>query len=114
MVFSAESLLRRFNRAGRDVWYHGDLPGYESLPWYTRCRVNLQAGGRLLRSGEFVRLLAWLSIWILGAYTVNWTHDLRGPAAAYLPMSAVCWALPWLAALRRRLIHELLGGRWPE
>ena len=95
------------------VLQHGELPGYQLLPWHTRTRLNLHALALFICSTECLRLVLYFTVWQLAAYTLVWQLDWR-QAAAIMPQSlAGLWVLPWLADARRRYIDRLLGGRWP-
>ena len=96
-----------------DFLYRGNVPGYASLPWHTRCKLNIHALAWFLRSAEFLHLATCLLIWMLAAQILIWTHDLRGPAAAAPGMLAAVWGWPWLGSARRRRIDALLQHRWP-
>ena len=108
---TAGKLLRL---AARNVAGHADAPGYRQLPWLSRCRLNLQSFVMFLCSAACLHVFCALTIWLLVSYIVIWTNDLVGPAAAWLPSAALFWLLPWLGAIRRRRIAELLGGRWEQ
>jgi hypothetical protein len=103
---------RQLRTAARNVAAHGDVPGYDQLPPVMRLRLNTMAFIRFLGSAACVHLLCALGTWLLVTYILIWTNDLRGPVAAALPSAALLWLLPWLAAIRRRQIARLLGGRW--
>jgi len=98
----------------RDLLNHRGLPGYEFLPLATRIRLDLQSLIGFLNSIEALFFAACLTIWLLAAYTLVWSFDLRGPAAAVPPLTGALWAWPWLANARRRIIGELLRRRWPD
>jgi hypothetical protein len=95
-----------------DVFRHGDLPGYQQLPWTTRCRINSLALYAFMGSRQFVRLSLWLIVWLLISYLLIWHYDLRGPLAATLPLLALLWVLPYCAQARRNAIARLLNYRW--
>jgi len=100
-------------RAWHDFLYHGDVPGYGVMPWYTRWQLNYRALEAFLQSGECLRLALYLTIWLLVAQILIWMQDLHGPAAAAPGMLAALWLWPWLASARRRHIAILLRHRWP-
>ena len=95
-----------------DVFRHSDLPGYQQLPWTTRCRINARALCTFIGSRQFVRLSLWLIVWLLASYLLVWHHDLYGPLAATLPLLALLWVLPYCAHARRNNIARLLQHRW--
>jgi len=103
------ALLRGLN----DVFRHCDLPGYQQLPWTTRCRINSLALCAFMGSRQFVRLSLWLIVWLLISYLLIWHYDLHGPLAATLPLLALLWVLPCCAHARRNAIARLLNHRWP-
>jgi hypothetical protein len=76
-----------------DVLHHGDLPGYQQLPWTTRCYINARALLAFVGSRQFVRLSLWLIVWLLISYLLIWHYDLHGPLAATLPLLALLWVL---------------------
>lgn len=96
-----------------DLWYHRAIPGYEDLPWPLRCRLNWLALGGFLISAEFLRLVLYLAIWLLGGFSLVWNMDQQSSAALWPITTACCWLLPWVATVRRQRINRLLGGRWP-
>jgi hypothetical protein len=98
--------------AARDVLQPESVPGYSSLAWHERCSYNSRALLLFGCSAEFVRLLAWLLVWELGAHYLVWSRDLRGIAAAIPIVLALGWLLPWLARARRRELAQLLGPYW--
>ena len=102
------------SRACRDFMGHGNVPGYMALPWHTRCFLNIRALECFLVSGECLRLVLYLTIWLLVSQILIWTRDLNGPAAAMPGLMAAAWVWPWLASARRRLIARLLQYRWPD
>jgi hypothetical protein len=102
----------KLRAAAHSVAAHADVPGYRQLPAAARIRLNVLSLACFLGSAACVRVFCALCTWLLVTYIVIWSHDLRGPAAAALPSSALLWLLPWVAAIRRRQISRLLGGRW--
>jgi hypothetical protein len=96
-----------------DVFHHGDLPGYQQLPWITRCRINWRALCAFIGSHRFIQLSLWLTVWLLSSYLLIWHYDLHGPLAAALPLLALLWVLPYCAHARRNAIARLLNHRWP-
>jgi hypothetical protein len=92
---------------------HHAVPGYNQLPWRTRCRLNVQSLGCFLSSQECLHMLAYLLIWLLAGFNLVWRWDVRDSAAVLPVLLACMWVWPWAAAARRRWIHHLLGGRWP-
>lgn len=96
-----------------DVFRHGDLPGYQQLPWITRWHINARALLAFIGSRQFVRLSLWLTVWLLGSYLLIWHYDLSGPLAAMLPSLALLWVLPCFAHARRKAVARLLQHRWP-
>jgi hypothetical protein len=96
-----------------DVFRHSELPGYAQLPWTTRCRINAEALLAFIGSRSCARLTLWLIAWLLASYLLVWHYDLRGPAAATLPLLALLWVLPWCARVRRSEVARLLQHRWP-
>jgi hypothetical protein len=106
-------LVRNLTEICADLWYHGDLPGYQACPWRTRCLLNLHALADMLLSAEFLRLTLYLILWLLAGFHLVWHFDLHGTAATFPLLSASLWLFPWFAAARRRRIHARLGGRWP-
>ena len=98
----------------RDLLRHSQLPGYAMLPRRTRLDLNVRALLAFLWSAEALRLIGYLSVWLLASQVLIWEKDLFGPIAAALPMSAALWLWPWLAAARRRHIARLLHYRWPD
>ena len=108
-----QTLFRRLREICFDLWYHRAIPGYETLPAPLRWRINLQALSGFLLSTEFVRLLLYLSVWLLAGFCVVWSLDLHGGASVWPITTACVWLYPWVAAARRRRIARLLGGRWP-
>jgi hypothetical protein len=107
------SFVRHVTKACADLCHHQELPGYALMPWTTRCGLNVRALGCFLGSGEFLRLVLYLLVWLLAGFNLVWWKDLHDSAAA-LPLLLAClWVWPWVAVARRRWIHRLLGGRWP-
>jgi len=90
-----------------------NLPGYQQMPWPTRLFLNGRALLAFSRTGECVRLLAYLTIWQLAAHIGVWQLDLTAAPAYAPPLLACLWVWPWLADARCRHIHLQLGGRWP-
>jgi hypothetical protein len=102
----------KLRAAAHSVAAHADVPGYRQLPAAARIRLNVLSLACFLGSAACARVFCALGTWLLVTYILIWSHDLRGPAAAALPSSALLWLLPWVAAIRRRQIARLLGGRW--
>ena len=93
-----------------DLFGHNNLPGYSTLPWVTRCSLNLRALGCFLCSGECLRLVLYLLVWLLAGFNIGWWLDLRNSAAALPVLLACLWVWPWLASARRRWVCRLLAG----
>ncbi len=105
-----QEITRRIVRSYADLLAHNNLPGYSTLPWVTRCGLNLRALGGFVHSGEFLRLLVYLLVWLLAGFNIVWQLDLYNAAAALPVLLACLWVWPWLADARRRWIYRLLRG----
>lgn len=96
------------------MFQHDALPGYRQLTLRDRLRVDTRAAVRVCGSVQALHVLACIVIWLLAGYTLVWHLDLRGHGA-HLPVYTLSvWLLPWLAAIRRRVLRELLGPHWSE
>lgn len=93
-----------------DLFGHNNLPGYSTLPWVSRCSLNIRALGCFLCSGECLRLALYFLVWLLTGFNIVWRLDLRNSAAALPVLLACLWLWPWLASARRRWICRLLEG----
>jgi hypothetical protein len=99
--------------ACRDLWEHerfavGSIPGYCSLTFSDRLRLDTKACGLFLRSAAAFRLFCLLIIWQLAGYLLVWRWDMHVMALAMPPLTALPWLLPAVAVLRRRFLGQLL------
>jgi hypothetical protein len=100
---------RKIVQSYADLYGHGNLPGYSELPWRTRCILNVRSLGCFLCSGECLRLVSYLLVWLLAGFNIVWQLDLHDSAAA-LPLLLAClWVCPWVASARRRWVCRLLA-----
>jgi hypothetical protein len=104
-----EQICQKIFKAYADFFRHSDLEGYQALSWVQRCAVNMRALGAFLCSGECLRLVLYLLVWLLAGFNIVWQLDLRDSAAA-LPLLLAClWLWPWVASARRRWVHRILN-----
>jgi hypothetical protein len=101
--------------ACRDLWEHerfdtGSIPGYSSLNFSDRLRLDLQSLRIFLCSAAAFRVCSALLIWQLAGYLLVWQLDAQGLSRVAPSLTALLWLLPAVAFIRRRILSQLLGA----
>ncbi len=99
--------------ACRDLWEHerfasGGIPGYSSLSFSDRLRLDAKAFRMFLCSVAAFRVACLLVIWQLAGYLLVWRWDVQGLGVVAPPLTALLWVLPAVAVIRRGIIQRLL------
>ncbi len=89
-------------------------PGYEQLSGQARFLLNLRSFGRFCMSVEGLQFLLCCTVWLLAGHLLIWACDIHGSLAHLPELALFLWAIPWLTLARKRVLHQLLDGRWPE
>jgi hypothetical protein len=92
----------------REILDYAEIPGYRELSWPARKALDHRALLKAVCSAQFWHIALVLVAASLLAHILTWRFDLIGWQRDLLRCSPFLFAAPGLAAMRRRLIRQLL------
>jgi len=101
--------IRNWLKACGEISNYPDIPGYRGLSWAARKKLDHQALCMLVRRKSFWRATFVVLAAISLAHILTWRFDLIGWQRDVLRCLPIVLAAPWMAAMRRRLIQQLLN-----
>ena len=93
----------------RNLLFPAPLPGLAQLDRPEQLRLEWRALGCFLRSGESLRMLLYLAIWVLAGCHVVWWTDRPPTDQIMVVILAWPWLWLWTMHARRRCVHRLLS-----
>jgi hypothetical protein len=107
-VLKMPTRIRNWFIACREIMNYADIPGYRRLSWSARKKLDHQALWLAARSATFWRAVLVVLAAVLLAHILTWRFDLIGWQRDLLRCLPIVLAAPGMAAMRRRLIEQLL------
>jgi len=95
-------------KAWAEIVNYTEIPGYRRLSWPARKKLDHQALWLAVRSATFWRAALVVLAAVLLAHILTWRFDLIGWQRDLLRCLPIVLAAPGMAAMRRRLIEQLL------
>ena len=109
-VLKTAKRIRNWFKACGEIINYVDIPGYRRLSWPARKKLDHQALWMAVGSASFWCAALVVFAAILLAHILTWKFDLIGWQRDLLRCLPIVLAAPGMAAMRRRLIQQLLNA----